>query len=489
MRIRTRTFAAGLTAALALVPDAALALDKDAKKWQEGVQILMLPAEEKVYKDLKDKGDIAEFQKIFWKRRDPDLDTPENEYQKQFEALKLELAAKYKVAGKDGARTDCARVHVLFGAPTEVKEMGEAQPGRLAPTRWIWVDEQTKQPRGQADFDELCQLPQGTRIGEQLVRAAEAKIVYPSLDYKRGKDGKLVKLEDQLPKPTPIQALLKAPRQDFAFTAEPLMMIKGQGGATYIAGVASLPVEGLDVQDVLGKKMVRLEVAALALDEAGKAVGAERERETLAEVGADGKAAVSFRAALKPGKYTLRVAVHDKKTAKGSVVEMAGYEVPDLGAGLHVTGMLSRGIVSTPGETPDTEHPFSDFTLIGGGNKVLFTPVPGGRFAKTDKLDMIAWVYGMQAEAAPAADPAAAPAAAPAAGKAKVVISTALLQAGRTKAKADDATYDRTEQVLHQVGPIDLAAFGPGKYTVQFKVKDLVAGKDFNLELPFEVLP
>lgn len=485
MRIRSRSLAAGLLAALALVPDA-LALDKDAKKWQEGVQILMLPAEEKVYKDLKDKADIAEFQKIFWKRRDPDLETPENEYQKQFEALKLELAVKYKVAGKDGAKTDCARVHVLFGAPADVKETGDAQPGRRAPTRWTWIDEQTRQPRGQADFDELCSLPQGTRIGEQLVRAAESRIVFPTLDYRRGKDGRIVKLEDQLPKPTPIQALLKAPRQDFAITAETLLMIKGQGGATYLAGVVSAPVEGLDVQDVLGKKMVRLEVVSAALDAAGKAVATERERETTLEVGADGRVSLSFRSALKPGKYTLRVAVHDRKTGKGSVVELPT-DVPDLGAGLHVTGMLSKGIVTTPGEQPDTEHPYSDFMLIGGGNKVLFTPAAGGRFTKTDKLDMIAWVYGMQAEAAPAADPAAAAPAAP--GKAKVVVSTALLQAGRTKAKADDATYDRTEQVLHQVGPLDLANFAPGKYSVQFKVKDQVANKDFMLELPFEVLP
>ena len=71
----------------------------------------------------------------------------------------------------------------------------------------------------------------------------------------------------------------------------------------------------------------------------------------------------------------------------------------------------------------------------------------------------------------------------------KVVISTALLLAGRTKAKADDATYDRLEQVLHQVGPRDLANFVPGQYTVQFKVKDQVAGKDLTLDLPFEIVP
>jgi len=70
-------------AVLSLAPAAARAdkLDKEDKKWLDEVKPLMLPDEEKTFRDLKDKADRLEFQKIFWARRDPDLDTTENEYQ------------------------------------------------------------------------------------------------------------------------------------------------------------------------------------------------------------------------------------------------------------------------------------------------------------------------------------------------------------------------------------------------------------------------
>ena len=66
-----------LAAAAGLAPaalSAAEKLDKDAKKWLEEVRPIILPDEEKTFRGLKDKSEREEFQKIFWARRDPDLD-------------------------------------------------------------------------------------------------------------------------------------------------------------------------------------------------------------------------------------------------------------------------------------------------------------------------------------------------------------------------------------------------------------------------------
>src|SRR5262245_56782691 len=74
-------------------------LVKDEKKWLDDVRLLMLPAEEKTYKGLKDKADRLEFQKIFWARRDPDLDTPEIELQSHLTSARAEADTKFKVMG------------------------------------------------------------------------------------------------------------------------------------------------------------------------------------------------------------------------------------------------------------------------------------------------------------------------------------------------------------------------------------------------------
>jgi GWxTD domain-containing protein len=91
-----------LALALALViPALAAALDKEEKQWLEDVKPLILPAEEKLFGGLKAKEDRAEFQKIFWARRDPNLLTPENEYQKTYEERRAKAKELYTWKGMD----------------------------------------------------------------------------------------------------------------------------------------------------------------------------------------------------------------------------------------------------------------------------------------------------------------------------------------------------------------------------------------------------
>ena len=92
-------------------------LDKDDKKWLDEVRPIILPDEEKTFRDLKDKADRLEFQKIFWARRDPDLDTPENEFQTSYNATRAEVDRQFKVGSQPGSASDCGRVYLLLGKP------------------------------------------------------------------------------------------------------------------------------------------------------------------------------------------------------------------------------------------------------------------------------------------------------------------------------------------------------------------------------------
>ena len=209
-------------AALALAPAAARAqkLDKEEKKWLDEVRPIMLPDEEKTFRGLKDKADRAEFQKIFWARRDPDLDTPDNEFQGTYDTTRAEVDRQFKVGGQAGSATDCGRVYLLLGKPDEMKadKVATDAPSLRPAEVWTYRDRPGQTFAGgqvQIAFEKDCQLPQGARLGEQLNRVAESRIVHPNLAYPKTPDGHIVKLVDQLPKPSPAQALLKAPRQDF----------------------------------------------------------------------------------------------------------------------------------------------------------------------------------------------------------------------------------------------------------------------------------
>src|SRR5260370_33304531 len=97
----------------------------------------MLVDEEKSFKNLKEKADRQEFQKIFWASRNPDLEGSSNEDQAEYQKTVAEADAKYKVAGRAGSTTDCGRVFILLSKPDEVKnEERSVSPGLRPSQTW-----------------------------------------------------------------------------------------------------------------------------------------------------------------------------------------------------------------------------------------------------------------------------------------------------------------------------------------------------------------
>jgi GWxTD domain-containing protein len=465
-----RSFATTLLLLVSPLAAQAQKMDKQDRTWLDHHRPIMLPDEEKTFRELKDKGDREEFKKIFWARRDPDLETPENEYQAEYEKAFAEADKKFIGVGRAGANSDCGRIYILLGPPDEVKAVdGTDAPANRAPEVWTFRDRPSMKFQGgqvQIQFDENCQLPQGARLGDQLNRIAEGRIVKPDLNYRRGNDGKIVKLADQLPKPTPVLALIKAPRQDFPATAEASMFLRTTGG-TYLAGLVHAPAGAAAVQDAGGQKVAKLEVAVQAVDETGKPAGF-REREVNALAREDGSLVASYGLALRPGKYTINVAVHDPATKKGSVASFP-LEVPEFAGGeeLNLAPLLALLDIQE-GQAPDPRDAFADFTL--GTTKLV--PVYGNVFPQSGTITLLSVIYD------PPKDPAT--------GKPSVTASFTIEKDGKPVARAEDQVYD-SDSPTPSVGPVPLEKYGPGTYVAKLKVRDNVSKKDYTRESKFEV--
>jgi GWxTD domain-containing protein len=457
-------------------------LDGDSRKWLDGVRPILLAEEERIYKGLDDRAEREEFQKIFWARRDPDLETPTNEYQVEYGKARAEADLRFKVGVTPGSLTDCGRVFILLGPPDRVEkhDWGE-KPGRslvhvddladarlrATPETWTFKDRPALAFKGgqiQIDFDENCLLPRDARVEERWNRLAAGLVVNPGLSYRPGADGRLVKLADQLPKPTLVRALLKSPRQDFPAAAQPTMFLKSAGGATYVAGLLRLEPGSVTAQEVAGRRTARVHVGIRVLAEDGR-LAASRERAVSGELQPDGGFVVSYGVALRPGGYTLNVGVLDPETDKGSVASQP-LSVPDFASGgLALSPVIVvRDIQDQP---PSGDDPLADFQL----GPMRCVPRYANVFATTDTVTLLVFVYNAKADVA---------------GRAATTVRFAITKDGRPVARADDQRFD-TPDAAASVGPVPLEDFEPGRYIAQVTVRDDLAGKDLAREASFEV--
>src|SRR5437867_3880349 len=91
------------------------------KKWMdEDVNYIITDEERKAFKQLKTDEERDQFIEQFWLRRDPDPDTPENEYKEQY-FERIQYANEKFSSGIPGWRTDRGRIYITFGKPDEIE--------------------------------------------------------------------------------------------------------------------------------------------------------------------------------------------------------------------------------------------------------------------------------------------------------------------------------------------------------------------------------
>ena len=441
--------------------DAALAqkLDKEEKKWLDEVKPIMLAEEEKTFRELKDKTDRQEFQKIFWARRN--ADPTKNEFEAVYRAQRAEADAMFKV-DRPGSQTDCGRVFLLLGKPDEMKPdetLIGAPPSLRKAEVWTYRDRPDQRfDGGKAEirFEANCVLPQGDRGAQALQRVAENKIKSPNIAYKKGADGKLVKLVDQLPKPSPAQTLLKTPRQDFPLTIERKLTTRLAGGGTYVAFVANAPAGAVNPAKVV--------VTGVATGADGVVTPAP-DREIIGTANSDGSFTGSLGLTLRPGKHTVQIALLDPASGKGSVAS-APVEVPEETSNdLVISTLVLREVQQGP--EPKVTDQYAAFAF----GTTVFVPQPQSTYTTAESLTLLSFVYGGEKD--------------PATGKTSVAVSMTLSRDGKPVGKMAEEKFDTPASP--SIGPLPLSTYAPGSYVADIQVRDEVSKKTFSDKVTFQV--
>lgn len=104
------------------------------KNWlEQDVSYIITDDERKAFRALKTDEERDQFIEQFWIRRDPDPDTPENEYREQYQE-RIQYANERFASGIPGWKTDRGRIYIMFGKPDQI----ESHPSGGAYNRPTW---------------------------------------------------------------------------------------------------------------------------------------------------------------------------------------------------------------------------------------------------------------------------------------------------------------------------------------------------------------
>jgi len=95
-------------------------LSPEDKKWlDEDVKWIITDEEAQAFKNLANEEEREQFIEQFWLRRNPNPDSPENEFREQH-YLRIAYANEHFAAGKPGWRTDRGHIYIAYGKPDSI---------------------------------------------------------------------------------------------------------------------------------------------------------------------------------------------------------------------------------------------------------------------------------------------------------------------------------------------------------------------------------
>ena len=129
-------------------------------KWLDAdVIYIITPQEKRAFLSLKTDEERNQFVEAFWRRRDPNLDTDQNEFRDEHYARIAHANHNFAFGQVPGWRTDRGRIFILHGQPDQVQKTsaGEVWTYRYIQGIGAIVSFQFVETKGTGDYHLLAQ--------------------------------------------------------------------------------------------------------------------------------------------------------------------------------------------------------------------------------------------------------------------------------------------------------------------------------------------
>ncbi|HYJ47804.1 MAG TPA: GWxTD domain-containing protein [Pyrinomonadaceae bacterium] len=497
-------------------------LKKAYKDWlNNDVAYIITPQERDAFKKLTTDEERENFIELFWRRRDPDPDTDENEYREEYYE-RIAYANEHYASGIPGWKTDRGRVYIMYGKPDELEthpsggnyDRPSYEGGGNTSTYpfeiWFYrylpgigsgIEIEFVDPTGSGEYhiarspdekDALLHVPgAGLTLSEQLGLSDKADRI-SGIGYSGGGTGYQREQDSPFRRLELMAQLSQAPQLKNADMDKPLSITGGgvleenplnfdvrvdffrQSDQRVITAVTiQTDNKDLSFEDSGGLQRARMNIFGRVIAVSGKRVGVfEDSVETTATPAElvdakERKSAYQKAMPLAPGVYKVEIVVRDVKTG-ATGVRKVGFEVPkydpkQLGA--------STLVLASKLENADASSAGSQFVIRG--TKVI--PNISGNFRRGQPVGLYLQVYNVgtdQTTLRPSVD-----------------VQYVLTKDGKEIGKQVEDWNDLADngQSITLARLINTGTLAPGEYGLEVRINDRVSGQTLKQSREFTI--
>ncbi|HXI23554.1 MAG TPA: GWxTD domain-containing protein [Pyrinomonadaceae bacterium] len=494
-------------------------LKKAYKDWLEkDVAYIITDEERKAFRKLATDDERERFIEEFWRRRDPDPDTDENEYREEYYE-RIAYANEHYASGVPGWKTDRGRIYIQWGKPDEVESHpsggtynresyeGGGSTSTYPFERWFYrylpgvgsgIEIEFVDPTGSGEYriarnpdekDALLHIPgAGLTLAEEMGLSDKSDRVanfggIGMPGYQREQDSPFSRLQilTDLQRPPQIKF------NDLAsITSQPIVednplnfdvrvdYFRQSDERVITAFTIQTDNSNLSFKDSGGVQQAQLNIFGRITHVSGRRAGVFEDpvitRATVDELTETKslKSAYQKAVALPPGNYKLDVVVRDTESGATGVRHVP-VVVPKYETGKLSTSTL---VLATKLESLGDQPAVGMFTI--GNVKVI--PNVSGTFHRGSPVGVYMQIYNAgidQTTLRPSVD-----------------VEYALMKDGKELGKQAEDWRGNSDagQRLTLTRLIDSRQLVPGDYTLEVRVRDHVSGQSLKQEAKFSVL-
>jgi GWxTD domain-containing protein len=458
-------------------------LSEWSKQWlEEVVPYIITPAEKEVFLSLPNEIERGKFIENFWKKRDPDFRTPENEFKVEY-YRRIGFANKFfGASGIAGWRTERGRIYILLGAPTEVQRdfnpasssgffqgpketwqyWGLPNPRLPYNVEFVFVD---KFGNGNYVLDNSFQLDNGqTQPFDMSDLTYQFDYMHSIAEAEKNPFDNLDKLKGIIT----TQVTYNLIPFDFR-----LFHFKGTAEKTYIPLVIEAPYSSLPSKPIGGKEYFSLNLMINVSDQLGKVVS-QKSKDLNFNLEPNQKSAVrnanlqvETSLWLEPGSYGLHLLILDNFSGKiGTIHQMI--TVPDFR-----TAELATSDIFLSSETEVKREGLAMLSPESAiERKIILTAKRV--FRSSEELNVYLEVYNLALSGERRVNSLSA--------------EYAVLQEGKVLARISlPKTEPSAQKDCRLRTSFRLKNFKPGEYTFSVRIMDENAGKSLSRETTFVI--